>query len=335
LSKFLWKNPVDIAHVHNIYHHLTPSILGVLQDRQVPMVMTVHDYRLVCPTKHFLRLSYSENGKLVGEICFRCLPNRFYHAAALSCCGLAGVGLAIESYFQRFFRRYYQPIEIFFCPTQFMRETLIKANLPASKAVVLPNIVEPIQLPLDIKQSDRELLYISRLTLEKSPDLMLELAGRLRDARITIVGDGPLFEQMCRTIEQRSLDNVNLVGHVPHDRLGGFLKRAAAVVLTSRWIENSPQVMLEAMWAGRCVIVPDTPPLREWVRDGQTGRVFSPGSVDSLVEVASEVLADSAARSRMAEAARVMIQQRHNPEEIISKIEHYYQEAIGRCVLRW
>ncbi|MCD6378127.1 MAG: glycosyltransferase, partial [Planctomycetes bacterium] len=119
LSKFLWKNPVDIAHVHNIYHHLTPSIMEVLVDRRVPIVMTVHDYRLLCPTKHFLRLSYTENGR-GGEICFRCLPNRFYHAAALSCCGLAGVGLAIESYFQRFFRRYYQPVEIFFCPTHFM-----------------------------------------------------------------------------------------------------------------------------------------------------------------------------------------------------------------------
>ena len=107
------------------------------------------------------------------------------------------------------------------------------------------------------------------------------------------------------------------------------------MVLTSRWIENSPQVMLEAMWAGRCVIVPDTPPLREWVRDGQTGKVFSPGDVDSLSKAASEVLADSDARSKMSEAGRVLVQQRHNPKRIISKIEHYYQEAISRCALRW
>lgn len=342
LNRFLRKNPIDIAHVHNIYHHLTPSVLGVLQDRRIPIVMTVHDYRLVCPTKHFLRPSCTNDSQQAGEVCFRCLPNRFYHAIGCTCSGLAshrgrlaGVGLAIESYYQRFFRRYYQPIEIFFCPTRFMRDTLVKASLPASKAVVLPNIIEPICLPADVEQLERELLFISRLTPEKSPGLMLELAQRLRDVHVTIVGDGPLLDSLRRAIERRQLSNVSLVGHLRHDRLGRFLKRSSAVVLTSRWIENSPQVMLEAMWAARCVIVPDTEPLREWVVDGRTGRVFRPGDADSLVEVVLEVLDDPSGRDRMAEAGRAMVRKRHDPKKVIVKLEGYYQEAIRRCELRW
>ncbi|MCD4699637.1 MAG: glycosyltransferase family 4 protein, partial [Phycisphaerae bacterium] len=184
LGRFLQGRRVDVAHVHNIYHHLTPSILTVLTARRIPIVMTVHDYRLVCPTKHFLR----DDG-----VCFRCLPDRFYHAASGRCAGLGGAALAIESYIQRFFRRYYQPIELFFCPTRYMRQVLLQAHLPANKAVVLRNIVEPIPLPVDIKQSGCELLFIGRLTAEKAPSLMLDLARRLPEARVVIVGEGALL----------------------------------------------------------------------------------------------------------------------------------------------
>ncbi|MCG2739693.1 MAG: glycosyltransferase family 4 protein, partial [Syntrophaceae bacterium] len=297
LACFMRGRRFDIAHVHNIYHHLTPSILPVLTARRIPIVMTVHDYRLACPTKHFLR---------PDGVCLRCLPNRFYHAAGQKCAGLGGAALAIESYIQRFFRRYYQPIELFICPTRYMRQVLLRAHLPANKAVVLRNIVEPISLPADVKQSDCELLFIGRLTAEKAPSLMLDLARRLPEARVVIVGEGPLLEDLRSQVGGGGLTNVTLAGHVNHEDLGVYLARATAVVVTSRWIENSPHAMLEPMLAGRCVIVPDHPPLREWIRDGQTGRLFRPGDADSLAAVAREVLANPAGRGKIARAGKAL-----------------------------
>lgn len=325
LERFLQGRRVDIAHVHNIYHHLTPSILPVLTARRIPIVMTVHDYRLVCPTKHFLR---------ADGVCLRCLPNRFYHAAGSRCAGPAGAALAIESYIQRFFRRYYQPIGLFLCPTRYMRQILLQAHLPANKAVVLRNIVEPIRLPVDIKQSDCELLFIGRLTVEKAPLLMLELARRLPEARVVIVGEGPLLDNLRNEVAGAGLTNVTLAGHVNHEDLGLYLARATAVVVTSRWIENSPHAMLEPMLAGRCVIVPDHPPLREWVRDGQTGRMFSPGDADSLAAVAGEVLADPAQRDKLAAAGKRFVDRRHDPKNIMNQLDRLYEDVIDRCALR-
>ncbi len=325
LACFMRGRRFDIAHVHNIYHHLTPSILPVLTARRIPIVMTVHDYRLACPTKHFLR---------PDGVCLRCLPNRFYHAAGQKCAGLGGAALAIESYIQRFFRRYYQPIELFICPTRYMRQVLLRAHLPANKAVVLRNIVEPISLPADVKQSDCELLFIGRLTAEKAPSLMLDLARRLPEARVVIVGEGPLLEDLRSQVGGGGLTNVTLAGHVNHEDLGVYLARATAVVVTSRWIENSPHAMLEPMLAGRCVIVPDHPPLREWIRDGQTGRLFRPGDADSLAAVAREVLANPAGRGKIARAGKALAGRRHDPTLIINKLEGLYKDAIGRCALR-
>ena len=325
LSSFLQGRRFDIAHVHNIYHHLTPSILPVLTARRIPIVMTVHDYRLACPTKHFLR---------TDGVCLRCLPNRFYHAASPKCAGLGGVALAIESYIQRFFRRYYQPIELFLCPTRYMRQVLLRTGLPANKAVVLRNTVEPIALPDDEKQSDCEILFVGRLTVEKSPHLMLDLARLLPEAHIVIVGEGPLLGKLRDKVATAGLTNVTITGHVNHEDLGAYLARATAVVVTSRWIENSPHAMLEPMLAGRCVIVPDHPPLREWISDGLTGRLFRPGDADSLGRVAREVLADPAGREKIAAAGKTLVDQRHDTKRIINELDGLYEDAIGRCALR-
>ncbi|MCK4624542.1 MAG: glycosyltransferase family 4 protein [Phycisphaerae bacterium] len=325
LSRFLRNRRVDIAHVHNLYHHLTPSVLEVLSARRIPIVMTVHDYRLMCPTKHFLRSD---------AVCLRCLPNRFYHAASPKCAGLGGIALAIESYIQRFFRRYYQPIELFLCPTQYMRQTLLKTHLPANKSAILRNIVEPIALPRDEKQSDCEILFVGRLTVEKSPHLMLDLARLLPEAHIVIVGEGPLLGKLRDKVATAGLTNVTITGHVNHEDLGAYLARATTVVVTSRWIENSPHAMLEPMLAGRCVIVPDHPPLREWISDGLTGRLFRPGDAESLVKVAKEVLGHPESREKIALTGKTLVDQRHNPEHIISQLDGFYEDAIDRCALR-
>jgi glycosyltransferase involved in cell wall biosynthesis len=325
LSRFLRRVRIDAAHLHNVYHHLTPSILPVLAGRSVGIVMTVHDYRLACPTKYFVRPS---------GLCMRCLPGKFYHAASPRCAGLAGVPLAVESVIQRFWRRYYRWVDLFLCPTRFMRDVLLRAGVPAGKAVVVPNPISEIPTPADVAQSDDELLYLGRLSDEKSPQLMIALAEGLPRARITIVGDGPLRAEMDRAIAARRLGNVALTGRLEREKVGCHLSRAAAVVLTSRCMENSPGAMLEAMAAGRCVIVPDQPPLREWVQDGRTGRTFAPGDAGSLIGVASEVLADAASRQRMAGAGAELVAARHNLGKIASAIEECYRESIARCALR-
>ncbi len=326
LAAFLRRRSVDVAHLHNIYHHLTPSILPVLARRKIPILMTVHDYRLACPTKNF----YRDDG-----LCTRCAGGRFYRAAGGRCASLGGVALAIESYFQKFFRRYLRWIEFFLCPTEYMRDVIVASGVAESKAILVPLPLEEFPAEPRDAQLPRELLYAGRLSAEKGPDLMLDLAECLPDAHVNIVGDGPMLDDLRRRVSQRGIANVTIPGHIAHEQMVGHYARATVVVLPSRCMENSPLTMLEAMSARRCVVVADQPPLRQWVRDGVTGRLFTPGSAESLASVVREVLADADGRGRMTAAAKELVSSRHCAASAVGRIEELYKQAARRCALRW
>jgi len=328
LEKFLGRRRIDVAHVHSLYHHLTPSILPVLARRRIGIVMQLHDYRMACPTKHFLRTRR-------GDHCMRCHPNKYYHAAGAGCAGLAGAGPAIESYVARLGRSYFRWVDFFVCPTRFMRGIMRRIGAPRSKLVVLRNMVTAPKKPAPNEEDPHRVLFAGRMSPEKAPEMMLDLAERIDDIEVVMAGDGPMLDQLRGQAADRKLDNITFTGHVSPEQVGALMYSSAAVIVTSRWLENSTMTMLEAMLAGRCVIVPDLGPLREWVDNGRTGRIFAPGDTNSLVDVTREVLSDAEGRSRMGLAGKELASVRHDPELIAGRLEILYREAANRCALRW
>jgi len=317
---------VDVAHVHNIYHHLTPSILPVLARRRIPIVMTVHDYRLACPTKHFLR---------PDGVCMRCLPHRLYHAASPRCAGLAGAALAAETLVQRFLRRYVRWVDLFLCPSAFMAEVLARVSVPSSKLAVTANTIDRLDLPAGVARAARRLLYAGRVAPEKGTDLMLDLADRVADTEVVIAGGGGMLAELKEAARRRKVGNVTFTGPLDRGELAREFAAAAVVVIPSRCIENSPQTMLEAMACGRAVVAADHAPLRQWVTDRETGRLFAPGSAASLAAVVGEVLADPAGREAMERRAAEVVARRHDTAAVAERIERLYLEARRRCALRW
>lgn len=325
LDQMLRRGGVDVAHLHNVYHHLTPSILPVLARRGVPVVMTVHDCRFACGTHLFLRRDGA---------CTRCHPNRFYHAVSPRCCGVRGLGLALESYFQRLWRPYFRHVSRFCCPSRFMRDLVIAAGVPRHKAAVVHAPLPPLVRPGGERQRPREVLFAGQLRPEKGADLMLDLAGLLAGADVVIAGAGPEAAALHRRAESEELANVRFVGHLDRAGLARRMARAAVVVVASRCMENSPLAMLEAMAAGRCVVVPDQLPLREWVADGRTGRLFRLGNAASLARVVAEVLDDGRRRAAMAAAAQKLVAARHDPQAAYHAVQAQYEEAIRTCESR-
>ncbi|MBT3198310.1 MAG: glycosyltransferase family 4 protein [Phycisphaerales bacterium] len=177
-------------------------------------------------------------------------------------------------------------------------------------------------------------LFAGRMSPEKAPEMMLDLAERIEGVEVVMAGDGPMLDELRKDASNRKLDNVTFTGQVSADQVGELMHTSAAVMVTSRWLENSTMTMLEAMLAGRCVIVPDRGPLREWVSDGQTGRLFKPDDLDSLVKVTRQVLSDPAARAEMGRAGKELTTKRHDPKLISDRLEILYREAINRCELR-
>ena len=325
LNVFLYANPVDVAHVHNIYHHLTPAIFPVLARHGVGVVMTVHDYRQACPTKYFLRDS---------GVCTRCLGNRFWHAASPSCAGLGGVALAIESWWNVYRKRYSDFIDSFICPTEYMCGILKSCRLPEEKIVMIRNMVDFSGPEPGSFSVDDYVLFAGRISPEKSPGIMVDLAARLPETKFVIAGDGPFMPTLRRRAERANLKNLELLGHVPMEEMSDVYANASVVVVTSRWMENSPATMLEGMAAGRVVVTPDHPPLREWINDGVTGRLFRPDNVDSLAQVVREIREKPAKATRMARQGRELVIKRHKSEIIVDQIEESYEKAIRTCGLR-
>ncbi len=325
LDIFLHTNHVDVAHVHNIYHHLTPSIFPVLLRHRVGVVMTVHDYRLACPTKYFLR----NDG-----VCTRCLGNKFWHAASPRCAGLGGVALAMESCWNAYRKRYSTYIDTFFCPTEYMCDILKNCRIPEEKILLLRNLVNfPTAEPEKVSP-EGYVLFAGRISSEKSPGLMVDLAAKLPDVKVVIAGDGPFMPALRQRVDRANLKNLAILGHVPLEEMSEVYAGASVVAITSRWMENSPAAMLEAMAAGRVVVAPDHPPLREWINDEVTGRLYRPDSVDQLAQVVGDVLANPAALVRIARQGRELVLKRHDSEIIVDLIEESYQKAMRQCGLR-
>jgi glycosyltransferase involved in cell wall biosynthesis len=328
LEEFLRPRKFDVAHIHSLYHHLTPSILPVLARRGIGIVMQMHDYRMACPSKHFLR-------PRDGVHCMRCQPNKYFHAADKGCAGPAGAGPTIESYIARMTRSYFRWVDFFVCPTRFMRKIMQEIGTPRSKLIVLRNMVSPLAKPARKKENPRRVLFAGRMSPEKAPEMMLDLAERIDDIEVVLAGDGPMLDELRRSASDRKLDNVTFTGHISADDVGAWMHASAAVIVTSRWLENSTMTMLEAMLAGRCVIVPDRGPLREWIDDGRTGRLFKPDDADLLVSVTQQVLSNAAARRKMGAAGKELTTRRHDPKLISGRLEILYKEAISRSALRW
>lgn len=320
LERFLASRSFDIAHLHSIYHHLTPSILPVLRRAGLAVVMTVHDYRLLCPTRHLVR----PDGP-----CRRCVPNRFYHAVSPRCAGLRGLALAAESYVQHISRRYSRGVDALLCPSRTLAALLQEAGYPPETVRTLPNLVAEIDLPAATPPGQNMVLYAGRLSEEKAPELCLEIARQRPDAEVVLAGAGPMEDSLRATVLAEGLSNVSLPGMVGDEALAELLARAAVVVIPSRAMENAPASMLEAMWAGRCVVAVDQPSLREWIDDGVTGRVFGWGDAAGLARVVGQVLDDEPTRTAMARAGRELVRTRHAPAALMEQLEATYRQCAG------
>lgn len=323
LRRFLRDRSFDVVHLHNVYHHLTASILPVLSEHGAGVVMTVHDYRQIGRERLFWQWGRDAGGP----------EDEFFRQARPRCAGKTGWALRLRGLAERAARWYARWVDVFLSPTKFLCGELRRWGAPRGKIVHVPVPVEfdDFSPPAD---DGKTLLFVGRLSAEKAPDRMLDLAQRLPSARVVLLGEGPLRAALEDRRRREGLSNVELLGQTSREEVLRWYTRAAAVVLTSRCLENSPLAMLEAMAYGRCVIVPDQLPLREWVVEGQTGRCYRSGDRADLVRVAAEALADAAARRAMGAEAQRRVRREHDGKTVADRIEHIYEEARRRCALR-
>lgn len=273
-----------VAHLHNIYHHLSPSILPVLARHGVPAVMTLHDLRLLCPAIHMLRR---------GEVCERCRGGRF-HQAVLGACvkgsRAASLLAAVETAHQTARRLYPRHVSRFLCPSRFYLEKYAAWGYPRERLAHLPNFVDLEAWRPSPGPADAAYLYFGRISAEKGLGALLaaqarwEAAGDGADAlTLRIAGEGPWADELRRRAADLRLRRVEILGPLAGSALRDAVARARFTVLPSQWYENSPFTIFESMAAGRPVAGADIGGIPELIDDGRDGVLFPPRDPEAIL----------------------------------------------------
>jgi glycosyltransferase involved in cell wall biosynthesis len=290
IEQLVEKEKPDIAHLHNIYHQLTPSIIPALKKRGVKVVLTLHDYKLICP-------SYLALDK--GRICTACNGASFWLPLSRHCHGsrLSELLLMAEGLWH-LWRRSYEAVDLFIAPSRFLAD-LTARRIPREKIAVLPNGID-LQDYTPHYDDNGYALYFGRLSKEKGIETLLEAHKSLGNSLpLKVVGTGPLAEGLARDFPA-----VDFLGYKSGEELTTLIKEAAFVVVPSEWYENCSMVVLEAMALGKPVIGSNIGGIPEQIEDGGTGFLFTMGDRAALAAKMRELAADKGRRLAMSRAAR-------------------------------
>jgi glycosyltransferase involved in cell wall biosynthesis len=312
----------DVVHLHNIYHQLSPSILDELYDRQLPAVMTVHDYKLVCPVYRLYRH---------GEICERCVGRDFPIDAVLGRCSRGSLAesalLALESSWHRRRASYPRALDSFLAPSRFLADKLVEGGLPSDRIHVVRNA--PRQVPAlaakDALATDPTFLYAGRLSDEKGVDLLVRATARCPRVHLRIAGAGP--EEAALRKFASGMENVTFLGHLGAEELARERAASWATLVPSRWYENAPMSVIESWCAGRAVLGSGHGGLAEMIGDGEAGRVVEP-TTEAWVGALTEAASDRDAIAALGARARERATREHAFDDLLDRVIELYREAI-------
>jgi glycosyltransferase involved in cell wall biosynthesis len=281
----------DLLHCHNIYHQLTPSIINAASRQKIPVVLTLHDYKPVCPV-------YTQLCK--GELCTKCSEGRF-EALLMQRCADGSIGRSALLWAEARYHaaaRSYQRVDKFIAPSRFMRDSVAR-RLGADKIIHIPNGIDVSRIEVS-KQDEGYVLYLGRLSPEKGVETLLR-AHAADDAawRLVIAGSGPLLVDL-----QSRFPLAEFTGYLTGKALETRLRKASVVVVPSEWHENSPLSILEAMAHGKPIVASRIGGIPELVRDRETGLLFEPKDTRQLSDCIRVLLGDSDLRTKLGQQAR-------------------------------
>jgi glycosyltransferase involved in cell wall biosynthesis len=308
----------DVCHAHNVYHHLSPSILGVIHGRGVPLVMTLHDLKLACPAYSML----ARDG-----VCERCRDGRLFQVFTQRCMkgsALLSLLVMVESYLHRFLRSYVDNVDRFLVPSRFYLEKFVEWGFDRAQFRYLPNFVDSQRYEPSFEPG-RRFAYVGRLSPEKGVATLIEAAA-LAGVPLDIVGTGRAERGLRELAERRSCD-VRFHGYLSGRALEKAIGGARAIVVPSEWYENAPLSVLEAYALGKPVIASAIGGLPELVVEGETGLTFAPRSAEALAERLRAVAdLDDASVERMGAAARQHVAREYGPDRYLDGVRDTYLE---------
>ena len=299
ITRLIHDQKPDLLHCHNIYHQLTPSIINVAARMGVPVVLTLHDYKPVCPV-------YTQLCK--GEVCTKCSGGRF-EALLTQRCADGSLGRSALLWAEARYHaaiRSYQRVGKFIAPSRFMRDAVVR-RFGEDRVVHIPNGIDASAIEVT-GQDGGFVLYLGRLSPEKGVETLLRAhAADNASWRLVVAGSGPLLDSF-----RSRFPLAEFTGHLTGESLKTRLRQAAVVVVPSEWHENSPLSILEAMAHAKPIVASRIGGIPELVRNGETGLLFEPKDTQQLSSRIRMLLDDSDLRTKLGRRARRIVESEYS-----------------------
>jgi len=311
----------DLVHLHNHYHQISSSVIPAIKRREIPIVWTLHDYKIACPS--LLMLTHD-------GVCERCKGHRYYQAVLHRCTkGLvsASAVTAVEAYLH-YILRTYDLVDCLIAPSRFMCEKVIEFGISPERIVHIPNHLDFSVCDPDYRPGSY-FLYLGRLSPEKGIPDLIEAIRRTPGARLKITGRGRYEDDIRRLVDADGGGRVDMVGHLTGEALADAIRGALAVVVPSIWYENLPFAVIEAFAYGKPAIGSRIGGIPEMIQHGETGWLFEPGDVDGLAACLAEALDDPARIERMVRRGRELAVQEYDPETHYTRLMAVYERLLG------
>jgi len=274
IKKMMQTNPPDCVIVHNLYPYISPAILKPIKKAGIPIIMTVHNFRLICPLGLFMR-------RAEAKPCEMCLQKANEWPCVRYNCEsnvLKSIGYAGRNWYARKTKAYLNRVDFYACITKFQIQKLIEAGFDAAKMVHIPNFLDKIT---EHQSQIGEYVAVSgRLSKEKGIDLILQAAAKTPEIPYVFAGSPREEEPITTPIPE----NCVFLGHISKTELTDFYAKARFIVMPSRCYEGFPMTILEMAEYAKPAIGPAHAGFLEIIDDGQTGLLFRPNHLADLTE---------------------------------------------------
>lgn len=267
----------DIIHCHNIHSQLSPVIAKIAKKKKIPIVWTLHDYKILCPA-YVLR-----RGANICEACISSKINVIKHKCIKKSSLASIIGYLESKYWNSTKLQCYT--DIFIAPSNFIKEKMIEGGINKDKIIHLYNFMDEQKFTVSNIRKDYY-VYVGRLSQEKGLNTLLSVAARSPDKTLIIIGVGPLRQKL----EQKyTSDHIKFIGFQNWDHIKQLLGEAQFMVIPSEWYENNPLSTLESLALGTPVLGADIGGIPELINKSN-GVLFKSGNMNSLLHNLNKML---------------------------------------------
>ncbi len=321
IERLIEKEKPDIVHVNNIYHQISPSILHSIKKYKLPVVMTLHDLKMSCPSYVMLNNQ---------KTCEACRGGRYYNCFLKGCVKKSKIKSllsTLEMYLHHRIMHIYDLVDIFISSSLFVRDKLKQMGLDR-EMLYLPNFVKIDEFIPEYRWSEKAIVYFGRLSEEKGITVLMDAVKDIRGITLKIIGEGPLESHIKNKIRAEGIKNVTLLGYKTREELKNEIKKSMFVILPSTWYDNSPRSIIEGFALGKTVIASRIGGIPELVKDNKTGLLFEPGNIGELREKIDYLIANSDRIIELGKNAREFAEKELNTKKHHDKLMEIYDTAI-------